>query len=39
MDGPGENYVKWIKPVSEIKIPHDVTSMWNLMNTINQLTK
>ena len=35
MDGPGENYAKWIKPVRERKIPHNFTNMWNLMNTIN----
>ena len=35
MGGPKENYAKRIKPVSEKKIPHDFTYMWNLMNTLN----
>ena len=32
MDGPGEDYAKWNKPVRERQIPHDFTRMWNLMN-------
>ena len=39
MDQPGENYAKWVKPVSERKVPYDLTYMWNRMNTINQWTK
>ena len=39
MDGPGEKYTKWIKPVNKIKILHDLTYMWNLMNTVNQWNK
>ena len=39
MDGPGENYAKWIKPVSERKTSHDLTYVWSLMNTLNQRTK
>ena len=35
MNGPGEYYVKWNKPVREGQIPHDVTYAWNLMNKIN----
>ena len=35
-DRLGENYAKWIKPVSERQIPHDRIYMWNLMNTINK---
>ena len=32
IDGPGENYAKWNKPVGERQIPYDFTHMWNLMN-------
>ena len=35
MDGPGEYYAKWNKPVRERQIPHDFTHMWNLMNKLN----
>ena len=26
----------WVKPVSETQIPHDLTDMWNIRNTINK---
>ena len=32
MDGPGEHYVKWNKPVRERQVPYDLTHMRNLMN-------
>ena len=32
MDGLGECYDKWYKPVRERQIPYDFTQMWNLMN-------
>ena len=35
MDGPGEYYAMWNKPVSEIQIPYDFTCMWSVMNKIN----
>ena len=35
MDGSGERYAKWNKPVRERQIPFDLTHMWNLMNTLN----
>ena len=35
MDGPGENSAKWIEPVSERKLLHDLPYMWTLMNAIN----
>ena len=35
MDGPGEWYVKWKKPVRERQIPYDFAHMWNLMNKLN----
>ena len=35
MDGPGEYYAKWNKPVRERQVPYDFTYMWNLMNKIN----
>ena len=35
MDGPGEQYAKWNKPVRERQIPYDLTHMWNLMNKPN----
>ena len=34
MDGPGEHYTKWSKPVRERQIPYDLTHLWNLMNTL-----
>ena len=35
MDGPGEHYAKWKKPVTERQIPYDFTHVWNLMNKLN----
>ena len=35
MDGPGECYAKWSKPVRERQVPYDFTRMWNLMNKLN----
>ena len=35
MDGPGEHYAKWNKPVREKQIPYDFTYMWNLVNKPN----
>ena len=35
MDGPGECYATWNKPVRERQIPYDFTPMWNLMNKLN----
>ena len=35
MDGPGEHYAKWNKPVRERQILHDFTYMWNLMDKLN----
>ena len=35
MDGPGEHYTRWNKPVGEQQIPYDFTHMWNLMNKQN----
>ena len=37
MDGPGEHYAKWNKPVRERQIPYDLTHMWNL-NEKTELT-
>ena len=34
IDGPGEHYAKWNKPVREIQIPYDFIHMWNLMNKL-----
>ena len=34
MDGPGEHYAKWNKPVRERQIPYDLIHMWNLMNKL-----
>ena len=31
MDGPGEHYAKWNKPVREWQIPHNLTYMRNLI--------
>ena len=30
MDGTGEHYAKWNKPVSEGQIPYDLTFNWNI---------
>ena len=35
MDGLGEHYAKWNKPVGERQIPYDYTYVWNLMNKLN----
>ena len=35
MDGPGEHYAKWNKPVRERQISHNFTHIWNLMNKLN----
>ena len=35
MDGPGEHYAKWNKPVRGRPILCDFTHMWNLMNKLN----
>ena len=35
VDGPGEYYAEWNKPVKEIKILYDFTHMWNLVNELN----
>ena len=34
MDGPGEQYDEWNKPVRERQIPYYFTHMWNLMNKL-----
>ena len=39
MDGPGEHYAKWNKPLRERQIPHDFTCMWNLMDKLNWQAK
>ena len=35
MDGYGEHYAKWNKPVRQRQIPRDFTHMCNLMNKLN----
>ena len=35
MDGAGEHYVKWHKPVRERQVPYDLTHMCYLMNKLN----
>ena len=35
MDGPGEHYATWNKPVRERQIPYDFTYTWKLMNKLN----
>ena len=35
MDGPGEHYAKWNKPVRERQTPYDFTHMWSLMKKLN----
>ena len=35
MDGPGEHYAKWNKPVREGQIPYDLIYIWGLMYKIN----
>ena len=39
MDGPGEHYTKWNKPVKERKIPNNFTHVWNLMSKLNKQNK
>ena len=39
MDGPGDYYVEWNKPVKERQIPYDLTYMWNPVNKIKWWTK
>ena len=34
MNGPGEHYAKWNKPVIDRQIPHDFSYTWSLMNKI-----
>ena len=36
MNGPGEYYATWNKPVRERQIPLDLIYMWHLMNKINK---
>ena len=35
MDGPGEHYDKWNKPVRERQIPYNFIYMWDLMKKLN----
>ena len=35
MDGPGDYYAEYSKPVRERQIPYDLAYTWNLMNKIN----
>ena len=35
MDGPGEHYAKWNKPVRERQVPYDCTHVYNLVNVTN----
>ena len=37
MNGLGEHYAKWNKPVRERQIPYDFTPMLNLMNETNKI--
>ena len=39
MDGPGEHYAEWNKPVRERQIPYDFSHMWNLVNKLNYQAK
>ena len=39
MDGSGEHYAKWNKPVREIQVPYYFIHMWNLMNWTNKQNK
>ena len=39
MDGTGEHYAEWNKPVSEIQIPYNLTCKWNLINKTNEQAK
>ena len=35
IDGPGDHYAKWNKPVRESQMPYDFTHMWNLIRKMN----
>ena len=35
IDGSGEHYAKWNKPIRERQMPLDFTHMWNQMNKLN----
>ena len=39
MDGPGEHYAKWNKPVRERQIPYGFIHMWNIMNKLKKQGK
>ena len=39
MDGPGEHYANWDKPVRERQIPYDFTHMWKESNEKNWTNK
>ena len=39
IDGPGEHYAKWNKPVRERQIPYYFTYIWNLINKLNKQAK
>ena len=39
MDGPGDYYAEWNKPVRERQIPYDFTDLWNLINKIKLMNK
>ena len=39
MDGPGEHYAKWNKPVRETQLPYDFIHMWDLMNKTKLTSK
>ena len=36
MDGPGEHYATWNKPIRERQIPYDFTHIWNLMTKMDK---
>ena len=39
MDGTGEHYAKWNKPIDEKQIPYDLTYKCNLINKTNKQAK
>ena len=39
MDGTGEHYANWNKPVSERQMAYDFTCKWNLVNKTNKQAK
>ena len=39
MDGSGEHYAKWNKPVGEVNIPYDLTFNWDIINRRKKQTK